>query len=478
MLENANMLSDLWDDVLAKLQGELSKPGFDTWLRGTRPLDFDGQCLIVGVRNSFAQQWIQTHYLERLRAALGQTIGHDTDLRLIIDPAADQVAAAIDQAPAEAFAASNPAPASPGQRRQDRLLPLTYDPRSITRGNGLSLNPKYTFDSFVVGDSNRLAHAASQAVAEAPARAYNPLFIYGGAGLGKTHLMQAIGHRVNQLYPQLIVVYVSSETFTNELINAIRDDRTIDFKNRYRSIDILLIDDIQFLAGKERTQEEFFHTFEALHGANRQLVISSDRPPKDIPTLEDRLRTRFEWGLLADIATPDLETRVAILRKKAQREALQVPDDVIMHIATHVTSNIRELEGSLVSIVARFSLEDRPIDLSSAAQALKDLLPTRKSRQTSMADVQRRVAERYSLTVDDLKSDSRVRRMAFPRQIAMYLCRELTGSSLPRIGEEFGGRDHTTVLHACDKIGTERRKNPELDESLRSLVHELQGLPS
>lgn len=476
MLDDTNMLSDLWEQVLARLQGEVSKSGFDTWLRGTRPLDFTGECLVLGVRNPFAQQWIQTHYLQHLRLAVSQAIGHDTDVQLIIDPAADEVAVAVDRVPSSPDPNFSPAGSFRGGSREDRLMPLAQDPRVPRRGS--SLNPKYTFQSFVVGDSNKLAHAAARAVADAPARAYNPFFIYGGVGLGKTHLMQAIGHRVNELYPHLTVVYVSSETFTNELINAIRDDRTIEFKNRYRNIDILLIDDIQFLAGKERTQEEFFHTFEALHGANRQVVISSDRPPKDIPTLEDRLRTRFEWGLLADIATPDLETRVAILRKKAQQEALEVPDEVIMHIATHVTSNIRELEGSLVSIVARFSLENRPIDLASATLALKDLLPPRKSRQATVVDIQRRVAERYSLTVEDLKSDSRVRRMAFPRQVAMYLCRELTGHSLPKIGEEFGGRDHTTVLHACDKIGTERLKNPELDESLRTLTGDLLGLTS
>jgi chromosomal replication initiator protein len=290
--------------------------------------------------------------------------------------------------------------------------------------------------------------------------------------------MQAIGHYVARYSPDLVVLYVSSETFTNELINAIRDDKTIEFKRRYRNIDVLLIDDIQFLAGKERTQEEFFHTFEALHGANRQIVISSDRPPKDIPTLEERLRSRFEWGLLADIQPPDLETRVAILRKKAQTEGLSIPDDVIMHVASRVNTNIRELEGALIRIVASSSLENRPITLEFAVEALRDIFPEKGARAATIADIQALVARHYSLSVDDLKSDSRVRRVAFPRQIAMYLCRELTNHSLPKIGEEFGGRDHTTVIHACEKINKERAQNPDLDEQLKTLLSALRQLPA
>jgi chromosomal replication initiator protein len=435
------------------MESELRKPSFDTWLRGTRPVAFTEDTLVIGVPNAFALEWIETRYLSLIRTAVKQIVGEGVGVRLVIPPEAGETAAAVDTLPPLA---------ADSQQPDGSVLPP-------------SLNPKYTFESFVIGEGNRLAHAGSMAVAENPGRAYNPLFLYGGVGLGKTHLMQAIGHQVSRNQPgKMAILYVTSETFTNGLINAIRDDRTIEFKNRYRNIDILLIDDIQFLAGKERTQEEFFHTFEALHGAGRQVVITSDRPPKDIPTLEERLRSRFEWGLLADIQPPDLETRAAILRKKAQYEALVVPDDVLMHIAGRINTNIRELEGALIRIVALASLENRAITLDLATEALHDILPSRASRPITLAEIQRSVARRYAVTVEDLKADSRVRRLAFPRQVAMYLCREMTSHSLPKIGEEFGGRDHTTVMHACEKIGRERRTEPELAETLRLLVSELQ----
>ncbi len=331
------------------------------------------------------------------------------------------------------------------------------------------LNPKYTFDSFVIGNSNRFAHAASLAVAESPAKAYNPLFIYGGVGLGKTHLMHAIGHYILHNNPKSQVVYVSSEKFTNELINSIKDDKNVEFRNKYRNIDILLVDDIQFIAGKERTQEEFFHTFNALYEANKQIIISSDRPPKEIPTLEDRLRSRFEWGLIADIQAPDFETRMAILKKKADVEKLNIPNEVMVYIATKIKSNIRELEGALIRIVAFSSLTNKEISVDLASEALKDIISSKQTRQVTIDIIQEVVANYYNLKIEELKSARRTRNIAFPRQIAMYLSRKLTDMSLPKIGEEFGGRDHTTVIHAYEKISNNLKK----DESLQNAIKEL-----
>lgn len=331
------------------------------------------------------------------------------------------------------------------------------------------LNPKYTFDSFVIGNSNRFAHAASLAVAEAPAKAYNPLFIYGGVGLGKTHLMHAIGHYILDNNPKSQVVYVSSEKFTNELINSIKDDKNVEFRNKYRNIDILLVDDIQFIAGKERTQEEFFHTFNALYEANKQIIISSDRPPKEIPTLEDRLRSRFEWGLIADIQAPDFETRMAILKKKADVEKLNIPNEVMVYIATKIKSNIRELEGALIRIVAFSSLTNKEISVDLASEALKDIISSKQTKQVTIDIIQEVIANYYNLKIEDLKSSRRTRNIAFPRQIAMYLSRKLTDMSLPKIGEEFGGRDHTTVIHAYEKISNNLKK----DESLQNAISEL-----
>jgi chromosomal replication initiator protein len=345
------------------------------------------------------------------------------------------------------------------------------EPNNIIVNDEMSatLNPKYTFDSFVIGNSNRFAHAASLAVAESPAKAYNPLFIYGGVGLGKTHLMHAIGHYVLNNNPKSKVVYVSSEKFTNELINSIKDDKNVEFRNKYRNVDVLLIDDIQFIAGKERTQEEFFHTFNDLHEANKQIILSSDRPPKEIPTLEDRLRSRFEWGLIADIQPPDFETRIAILKKKADVENLNIPNEVMVYIATKIKSNIRELEGALIRIVAFSSLTNKEISIDLASEALKDIISSRNSKQVTIELIQDIVSSYFNLKVEDFKSSRRTRNIAFPRQIAMYLCRKLTDMSLPKIGEEFGGRDHTTVIHACEKIS----KSLKEDETLQDTVAEL-----
>jgi len=340
---------------------------------------------------------------------------------------------------------------------------------------GAPLNPRYTFDSFVVGPSNRFAQAASLAVAEDPAGAYNPLFLYGGVGLGKTHLMQAIAHYVREHHRKLYVVYVSSETFTNDLINAQSRRSMSEFRKKYRSVDLLLIDDIQFVAGKEQTQEEFFHTFNALYEADKQIVISSDRPPKEIPTLEERLRSRFEWGLTTDIQPPDLETRVAILRKKASEEGLMLPNDVLLYIANEIQSNIRELEGALIRVVAFASLHGCDITLDVTIEALKDLLSARKTKTITIEAIQQAVAQHFGIKAEEMKSKKRTRSVAYPRQIAMYLARELTDASLPKIGEEFGGRDHSTVIHAYEKVKSEAEQDARLAHTLRELSEKLKN---
>lgn len=447
-MQDTSSLDKIWSLTLNTVKREMPLANFDAWLSKTEPISIEADTLVVSVPDTWVRDWLRDRLSDPLHEALRQCSPAARKLRFVVR---DQ--SHLDEAPAATEPTPNPATASP--------------PRPIA---GQPLNPRYTFDSFVIGSSNRLAHAAALAVAEAPARAYNPLFLYGGVGLGKTHLMQAIAHHVLTRNPDTRVIYVSSETFTNEIINSIRDSSTLAFRNRYRAVDILLVDDIQFLAGKETTQEEFFHTFNALHESMRQIVVSSDRPPKEIPTLEERLRSRFEWGLISDIQPPDLETRIAILRKKAQIEGLQVPDDVMYYIAERVTSNIRELEGALVRLVAYSSLSQAPIDLELATATLGDLLPQPQHIGITIAAIQEQVAEYFNLQVGDLKIRNRSRAIAFPRQIAMYLSRELTDSSLPKIGEEFGGRDHTTVLHACEKIKKELASNRDLQETINRIT--------
>jgi chromosomal replication initiator protein len=337
------------------------------------------------------------------------------------------------------------------------------------------LNPKYTFDTFVIGANNRFAHAASLAVAEAPAKAYNPLFLYGGVGLGKTHLMHAIGHYIMDHNPSTKIMYISSEKFTNEFINAIRENRGESFRNKYRNIDVLLIDDIQFLAGKDGTQEEFFHTFNALHEERKQIVISSDRTPKEIPTLEERLRSRFEWGLITDIQAPDLETRIAILRKKAKAENLDIPNEAMVYIANQIDTNIRELEGALIRVVAYSSLINQDITSHLAAEALKDIIPSSRPKMITMNDIQQKVGEFYGLRLEEFKARKRTKAVAYPRQIAMYLSRELTDYSLPKIGEAFGGRDHTTVIHAHEKISQQLKVDQDLYKILQNLTEKIKN---
>ncbi len=445
-------ISLIWEEALSIIRSKLSKPSYDTWLKATEAISLDENQIIIQVPNEFSREWLENRYVELIKDTLFQLTNKEYDIYFVTPQTKDNFADSY-------------------QYQQTFLK--KHPEEQVTSNPVTSLNPKYTFETFVVGNSNRFAHAASLAVAEAPAKAYNPLFIYGDVGLGKTHLMQAIGHYILRHSPQSNVVYVSSETFTNELINAIRDDKTTDFRNKYRTIDILLVDDIQFVAGKERTQEEFFHTFNALHEANKQIILSSDRPPKEIPTLEDRLRSRFEWGLITDIQKPDYETRMAILRKKANLENLQVPDEVIAYIANHIQSNIRELEGALIRVVAYSSLTNKMITEELARDALKDILPSTKEREVTTRMIQETVTDYYSLKIKDMTSKTRTQTVAFPRQIAMYLCRELTNASLPQIGEEFGGRDHTTVIHACNKISEKIEQDSSFKNTVEKLIEKI-----
>jgi len=415
----------LWDDVSRRLRDTLNETTFETWFSDAAGRTLDDGAFVVVVPNDFTREWIENHFLGLLRAATKDALGREVRVALTV--------AEVPAEPVEQVAA-----AAAGEARETQP----------------GANPKYTFENFVMGSSNRFAHAAALAVAEAPAQAYNPLFIYGGTGLGKTHLLQAIGAYVSDHSKRLTTRYVTSETFTNDFINSLRDKRIEGFKHRYRAYDVLLVDDIQFLEGKERFQEEFFHTFNSLYEAGRQIVISSDRPPKEIATLEERLRSRFEWGLITDIQPPDLETRIAILRKKVTTDGIAVTDpEVLTFIAGRVTTNIRELEGALTRVVAFSSLTGLPLDVDLAEQVLRDLFPSSgELPQVTIARIQEAVCERFSLSVEELCSPRRSQAVAYPRQVAMYLSRELTDASLPKIGKEFGGRDHTTVLHANAKI--------------------------
>jgi chromosomal replication initiator protein len=425
---------------------ELSEVSYNTWFKTIEPISMDDNNIILAAPNEFTKGILDGRYLNLIKNAISQITKQN--YHIIITIPEDEIKLNVGQT------------------------------KAVENGENISrsqLNPKYTFDSFVIGNSNRFAHAASLAVAEAPAQAYNPLFIYGGVGLGKTHLMHAIGHYILNQNSKTKVVYVSSEKFTNELINSIRDDKNDAFRNRYRNVDVLLIDDIQFIAGKERTQEEFFHTFNALHDANKQIIISSDRPPKEIPTLEDRLRSRFEWGLIADIQPPDLETRIAILKKKAKVENLSIENDVLLYIATKIQSNIRELEGALIKIVAYSSLTKKEITVDLAEEALKDIISSSKPKEITVNLIKEVVAKNFNIKSEDFNSKKRTRAIAYPRQVAMYLCRELTDLSLPKIGDEFGGRDHTTVIHAYEKISSNLKSNSTFNKKIENVIKEIQG---
>lgn len=439
-------LKELWEKTLNIMKGELTEVSFNTWIKSAVPVSLTNDTIKFSVPNNFTKEILETRYKDLIINAIKLIASkkYNLDFSIMSEETID-----IEE---------------PKAKKDSKTNVVVSDEMSAT------LNPKYTFDSFVIGNSNRFAHAASLAVAESPARAYNPLFIYGGVGLGKTHLMHAIGHYILQNNPKSKVVYVSSEKFTNELINSIKDDKNVEFRNKYRNVDVLLIDDVQFIAGKERTQEEFFHTFNALHEADKQIILSSDRPPKEIPTLEDRLRSRFEWGLIADIQPPDFETRIAILKKKADVENLNISNDVMVYIATKIKSNIRELEGALIRIVAYSSLTNREISVDLASEALKDIISNKQSKQITIDLIQDVVCSYYNMRIDELKSQRRTRNVAYPRQIAMYLCRKLTDTSLPKIGEEFGGRDHTTVIHAYEKISEGLKHDETLQEAINEIT--------
>lgn len=428
----------LWREVSARLRQALNETTYQTWFGEARGIELSDDTFTIAAPNDFAKAWIAGHFLELIKAAVREATGNELEVVLTV-------------------------------RRRPRLQPASA-PVERPKPAYTDLNPKYTFDSFVIGSSNRFAHAAALAVAEAPAQAYNPLFIYGGTGLGKTHLLQAISQYIAEHSGGLTVHYVTSETFMNHFINSLRDKRIEGFKQRYRTYDLLLIDDIQFFEHKESIQEEFFHTFNSLYEAGRQIIISSDRPPRSFPTLEERLRSRFEWGLITDIQPPDLETRIAILRKKVKTDGTHIPDpQILTFIASRISSNIRELEGALTRVVAFSSLTGRPITVELAQDVLQDVFPQGDSSQVSIERIQELVSSRFSLTRKQLCGDRRSQNIVYPRQVAMYLSRELTDASLPKIGREFGGRDHTTVIHATSKIARLIKE----DRSVYNLVQEL-----
>lgn len=476
--------TSVWHDVVAELNGDGSSPDGDynsqltpqqrAWLKLARPLTIVEGFALLSVPSPFVQNEIERHLRIPIVEVLSRRLGQRVELGVRIEPSNDHDDSPDHDVPFSDFDLEDDAeetgqalPSAPDNWAQ------SFSDRSRTNtpeeNSGTSLNRRYTFDTFIIGASNRFAHAAALAIAEAPARAYNPLFIWGESGLGKTHLLHAAGNYAQRLFPGMRVKYVSTEEFTNDFINSLRDDRRVAFKRSYRDIDVLLVDDIQFIEGKEGIQEEFFHTFNTLHNANKQIVISSDRPPKQLATLEDRLRTRFEWGLITDVQPPDLETRIAILRKKAQMERLAVPDDVLELIASSIERNIRELEGALIRVTAFASLNKTQIDTALAEIVLRDLIADAGTAQISAATIMAATADYFDTTVDELRGAGKTRALAHSRQIAMYLCRELTDLSLPKIGQAFG-RDHTTVMYAQRKILNEMASRREVFDHVKELT--------
>ncbi len=449
-MERALKEANTWDRVLGTISTKVSSHSFNTWFKPTRFVHQDEGSVRVCVPNTWFAEWLKTNYLPLIHDALRENNCQGLDVEFRPETAEPAQPEPKKTAPARSTAAA-PAAVSPPE------------------SGGRTLNPRYTFDSFVVSNCNQFAHAAAMAVAEQPSRAYNPLYVYGGVGLGKTHLMQAIGNRVGS---GMRMHYISSETFMNELINSIRFENTQEFKQRYRNVDLLLIDDIQFLAGKERTQEEFFHTFNTLYDAQKQIVITSDVPPRDIPTLEDRLRSRFEWGLIADIQPPDLETKIAILRKKAEVEQIALPDDVALFIASACGSNVRELEGALIRVVAYASISGRDISLDLCRETLRNFLPA-ESPAATVESIQKLIANYYNLKVTQLKSKTNSHQISFPRQIAMYLCKQMTACSLQEIGRRFGGKHHSTVIHGIQKIEKMREDDKKFDRLVDSFISSL-----
>jgi chromosomal replication initiator protein len=449
----------IWAGAQEELRFQLTRPSYDTWLANAVLIDTDGTHFTIGVPTRLARDWVSDRYVALIEETLSGIVGHDCEVVITVDPKAspppDEPSPLV---PVDAVENGPEQPESHG----------AMDSR---------LNPNFTFSTFVVGNSSRFAHAACRAVADAPGKAYNPLFLYGGVGLGKTHLMHAIGHAVREAGGRRApkVAYITSEKFMNEMIAAIQENKTHEFRLRYRTVDVLLIDDIQFLAGKDRTQEEFFHTFNALHEIQKQIVVSSDRPPKDIPTLEDRLRSRFEGGLMADIQPPDFETRLAILKTKLGAHSRLVPDEVCSFIAHKIQKNIRELEGALIRVLAHASINGEPVELETAQRILRDIIPVADNQPVSIELIQETVADYFNISLEEMKGKRRDKHIVFPRQLAMFLIREGTESSLPVIGSAFGGRDHTTALHAIEKITELLREDARLQSDVRQIRERLQA---
>ncbi len=446
---------EIWDNVLEIAQERISHTSYHTFIKDTQLYSLKNDEAIILVSLPFNASWLNQRYSKIMQAIIYDVIGYEVKPHFISE---DELASYNNDT------------------TKETLEPQTHTSSIEDNDWGKEqFNIHNTFDTFVIGPGNRFPHAASLAVAEAPAEAYNPLFIYGGVGLGKTHLMHAIGHHVLSNKPSAKVIYTSSEKFTNEFIKSIRNNETEAFREKYRNIDVLLIDDIQFIQNKEQTQEEFFHTFNELHQNNKQIVISSDRPPKEIAKLEDRLRSRFEWGLIVDITPPDYETRMAILQKKIEEENLDIPPEALNYIANQIQSNIRELEGALTRLLAYSKLQGKPITTELAAEALKDIIQAPKSKKITIQDIQKVVGQYYSVRIEDFSAKKRTKSIAYPRQIAMYLSRELTDFSLPKIGEEFGGRDHTTVIHAHEKIVNDIKADPTFKQEVEDLEKEIRN---
>jgi chromosomal replication initiator protein len=445
-----------WDQILSRIETKVGRHAFYSWFKPTTLVAEDAASLTIRIPNPLFKDWLTKHYSGVISEAMTEVHRPNLALLFVADEQADP--AAIQLSADEAAVFDNDA--------------APMGPVALAPG-AAGLNPRYTFDTFIVGSSNQFAHAACRAVAEAPSRSYNPLFIYGGVGLGKTHLMHAVGQYVLLHDRNLKLTYISSERFMNEMINAVRYDRVLDFRERYRSVDVLLVDDIQFLAGKEGTQTEFFHTFNALYDSQKQIVLSSDCPPHEIPALEERLRSRFEWGLIADIQSPDLETKVAILKKKAETEAVPLPDNVAMYIAGRIKSNIRELEGSLIRLIAYASLTGQEISLGLAQEVLKNIIDHEEKAVTIDA-IQKYVADYYNLKLADLKSRNNAKSVAMPRQVAMYLCKTLTHASLPEIGRSFGGKHHSTVIHSIRKVEELRKRDGNFNTQISNFLENFQ----
>jgi chromosomal replication initiator protein len=466
--------SNIWEEILSRVQAKVNRHSFYTWFKPTAFVADDGSTVTVKVPNGLFKDWITKHYSGVIAEALHEVRRADALVTFVASgtPEAEAPAAAPPSEPA-ASAEFRPSTREVGPRITEPGLAVSEEALPpIMPTSSAGLNPRYTFDTFIVGSSNQFAHAACRAVAEAPSRSYNPLFIYGGVGLGKTHLMHAIGHYVLMHDRTLVLTYISSERFMNEMINAVRYDRLIDFRERYRSVDVLLVDDVQFLAGKEGTQNEFFHTFNALYDSQKQIVLSSDCPPHEIEQLEERLRSRFEWGLIADIQSPDLETKVAILKKKAEAEAVPLPDSVAIYIAGRIKSNIRELEGSLIRLIAYASLTGRELSVELAQEVLRNV-KDHEEKAVTIDHIQKFVSEYYQLKLADLKSRNNSKSIAMPRQVAMYLCKNLTHASLPEIGRSFGGKHHSTVIHSIRKVEALRKDDSQFNILINSFLQSL-----